>query len=109
MNKYSIIVLLILIIICERMTAGEIVLANTDSEYTSFSRNMVFHDIIRAYIDPGSAGFIITTVLGFIAAVGYTIRLYFHRLKGIFSSGNRRGNETEEASAQRDREDGLPS
>lgn len=94
--------------ICWFLISGGAVLADTYPSYASpVTRDSI--EIVAAYIDPGSAGFIITTVLGFIAAVGYTIRLYFHRLKGIFSSGNRRGNETKEASAQRDREDGLPS
>ena len=35
----------------------------------------------HAYIDPGSAGFIITSVLGFLAAGGYIIREYWGRLK----------------------------
>ena len=35
----------------------------------------------HAYIDPGSAGFIITSVLGFLAAGGYIVRGYWGRLK----------------------------
>ena len=35
----------------------------------------------HAYIDPGSAGFIITSVLGFLAACGYIVRGYWGRLK----------------------------
>lgn len=37
--------------------------------------------LIFAYVDPGSAGFIIASVLGFLAAAGYTIRLHFAKLK----------------------------
>lgn len=41
-----------------------------------------------AYVDPGSAGFVITTVLGFFAAVGYLARAYIRRLKHwIFGGG----------------------
>lgn len=36
---------------------------------------------IFAYVDPGSAGFIIVSVLGFLAAAGYTIRMHFAKLK----------------------------
>ena len=35
----------------------------------------------HAYVDPGSAGFVVTAVLGFLAAFGYTVRAYLHRLK----------------------------
>ena len=44
--------------------------------------------IILLYIDPGAAGFIIVTVLGFMAAIGYTARAYFYRIKQqIFGKG----------------------
>ena len=35
----------------------------------------------HAYVDPGSAGFVITSVLGFLAAGGYIVRAYWGRLK----------------------------
>ena len=35
----------------------------------------------QAYVDPGSGSAIITTVLGIFAAIGYTFRKYFYRLK----------------------------
>ena len=34
-----------------------------------------------AYVDPGSGSVIVTTVLGLIAAIGYTFRKYFYKLK----------------------------
>ncbi|MDE2993224.1 MAG: hypothetical protein OXU67_05020 [Chloroflexota bacterium] len=37
--------------------------------------------LLFAYVDPGSAGFIITTVLGVLAAGGYIARSYLNRLK----------------------------
>ena len=37
--------------------------------------------LLLAYVDPGSAGFIITTVLGVLAAGGYIARSYLNRLK----------------------------
>jgi len=35
----------------------------------------------HAYVDPGSGSVIVTTVLGLIAAVGYTFRKYFYKVK----------------------------
>ena len=50
--------------------------------------------IAHAYIDPGSAGFVITTVLGAVAAAGYMIRgwlgaagRWFSRIRGRGDSG----------------------
>jgi hypothetical protein len=34
-----------------------------------------------AYVDPGSGSVIVTTILGFIAAIGYTFRKYFYKLR----------------------------
>lgn len=49
----------------------------------------------HAYIDPGSAGFLVTTVLGFLAAVSYTLRVYLRRLKQWrFRSGKNPEDET---------------
>ena len=36
---------------------------------------------VHAYVEPGSAGFIITSVLGVLAAGGYIVREYWSRLK----------------------------
>ena len=46
--------------------------------------------LILAYVDPGSAGFIITTVLGVLAAGGYIARVYLHRLKQWVFRRNKR-------------------
>ncbi len=40
-----------------------------------------------AYVDPGSGSVIVTTVLGLIAAIGYTFRKYFYKLKRMISGG----------------------
>ena len=40
--------------------------------------------IAFAYVDPGSGSVIVTTILGFIAAVGYTCRKYFYKIKRKF-------------------------
>ena len=42
-----------------------------------------------AYVDPGSVSIVITAILGAIAAVGYTVRSYFSRLKQFFSRKKR--------------------
>jgi len=45
--------------------------------------------VAYAYIDPGSGSVIGTAILGFIAAISYTFRKYFYKLKRkIF--GNKR-------------------
>ena len=43
-----------------------------------------------AYVDPGSAGFVITSVLGALAAGGYIIRGYLSRLKRRVFHGDRK-------------------
>ena len=35
----------------------------------------------QAYVDPGSGSVIVTTILGLIAAIGYTFRKYFYKLR----------------------------
>lgn len=34
-----------------------------------------------AYIDPGSGSVIVTTILGIFAAIGYTFRKYFYKIR----------------------------
>jgi hypothetical protein len=41
----------------------------------------------HAYVDPGSGSVIVTTILGLVAAIGYTFRKYFYKLRGAFRSG----------------------
>lgn len=40
-----------------------------------------------AYVDPGSASLVITSILGAIAAVGYTLRTYVEKVKAFFRRG----------------------
>ena len=42
-----------------------------------------------AYIDPGSGGAIITAILGFFAAIGYTLRKYFYKIRNFFIKKNK--------------------
>lgn len=37
--------------------------------------------VAHAYVDPGSAGFIIVSILSFLAAIGYVVRTFFSRLR----------------------------
>lgn len=47
-------------------------------------------ELLLAYVDPGSAGFVIVSVLGFLSAVGYTLRNAFGRLMARLPGGGRR-------------------
>lgn len=38
----------------------------------------------EAYIDPGSGSMIMSTILGVIAAIGYTMRKSFYRVRNLF-------------------------
>ncbi|MEM8775052.1 MAG: hypothetical protein AAGF53_08460 [Pseudomonadota bacterium] len=40
-----------------------------------------------AYVDPGSGSVIVTTILGFFAAIAYTFRKYFYKLKRAIFGG----------------------
>ena len=37
-----------------------------------------------SYVDPGSGSVIVTAILGFLAAIGYTFRKYYYKIKNIF-------------------------
>lgn len=40
-----------------------------------------------AYLDPGTGSALVTTVLGFFAAIAFTARKYFYRIKALFRRG----------------------
>ena len=61
--------------------------------------------LLFAYVDPGSAGFIITTVLGVLAAGGYLVRAYLNRLRQWVFRRNNRGERAEAASGTDDQAD----
>ena len=61
--------------------------------------------LLFAYVDPGSAGFIVTTVLGVLAAGGYLARVYLNRLKQWVFRWNKKGEPEEAASGAHDRTD----
>ena len=47
--------------------------------------SLFFPSIAFAYVDPGSGSVIVTTILGLIAAIGYTFRKYFYKLKRMIT------------------------
>ena len=49
------------------------------NEFTSSAAGDV--EFLLAYIDPGVAGFVIVSILGFISSVGYLARSYLGRVK----------------------------
>ena len=59
-------------------------------------------EVIVAYVDPGAAGFIIVSVLGFISAVGYTARGYIGRLKRMVLRGKREVSQDDRRVADAD-------
>ena len=46
---------------------------------------LFFPSTALAYVDPGSGSVIVTTVLGLIAAVSYTLRKYFYKIRKLFA------------------------
>ena len=47
--------------------------------------SLLFPSVALAYVDPGSGSVIVTTILGLIAAIGYTCRKYFYKLKRLIT------------------------
>lgn len=47
----------------------------------------------HAYVDPGSGSAIVTAILGFFAAIGYTFRKFFYSLKRKGSGESTDSNE----------------
>ena len=47
--------------------------------------SLLFPTTALAYVDPGSGSVIVTTILGLIAAIGYTFRKYFYRIKRMIT------------------------
>jgi hypothetical protein len=52
---------------------------------TCLISQLFFPSTALAYVDPGSGSVIVTTVLGLIAAVGYTVRKYFYKIRNLFA------------------------
>ena len=60
--------------------------------------SLIFPTTAFAYVDPGSGSVIVTTILGLIAAIGYTFRKYFYKIKRIIT-----GKKTKEDEQQDER------
>jgi len=72
-------------------------------------------EVLVAYIDPGVAGFVIVTVLGFLSSVGYLARSYVGRVKQrLFgrgqagADGDADGEACEAGNADDEGETGAP-
>ncbi len=59
--------------------------------------NLFFPSIAFAYVDPGSGSVIVTTILGLLAAIGYTFRKYFYKIKRMIT---RKKEDTEQEDSQ---------
>jgi hypothetical protein len=51
-----------------------------------------------AYVDPGSGSVIVTTVLGMIAAIGYTFRKFFYNMRAKIFGKKRNQNNKDDRS-----------
>ena len=51
------------------------------------------------YIDPGTGSLIIQSIIGAIAAIGVTMKLYWHKIKVFFMS--RKSNESSAATEEK--------
>jgi hypothetical protein len=56
------------------------------------------------YIDPGTGSLIIQGVIGAIAAIGVTMKLYWHKIKVFLS--RRKGDDTDRAPAADEKVEG---
>jgi len=45
----------------------------------------IIYSPAHAYIDPGTGSLIIQGIIGAIAAIGVTLKLYWHKLKVLFT------------------------
>ena len=45
---------------------------------------LVTHDLVLAYIDPGSGSIIFQAVIGGAMAVGLSARVFWRKLRGLF-------------------------
>ncbi len=53
-----------------------------------FFSSLFFPTTAFAYVDPGSGSVIVTTVLGLFAAISYTFRKYFYKIKRMITGKN---------------------
>jgi hypothetical protein len=55
---------------------------------------------VLAYLDPGSGSMLIQILVGGLAAVGVTLKLYWRRLTGLFGGKKPREEDTRGPSAE---------
>jgi hypothetical protein len=48
-----------------------------------------------AYIDPGTGSLIIQAIIGAVAAIGVTMKIFWHKFKIFFSRGSKKGEKKE--------------
>ena len=87
MSRALMMVLAITPVVAILLTQSHLALAHNEIGLASQSPAEV--EVMVAYVDPGAAGFIIVSVLGFLSAVGYTARAYIGRLKRMVLRGER--------------------
>ncbi|MEJ2621829.1 MAG: hypothetical protein P8163_16710 [Candidatus Thiodiazotropha sp.] len=58
--------------------------------------SLIFPATAFAYVDPGSGSVIVTTILGLIAAIGYTFRKYYYRVKRMIVGKNAEENRQDD-------------
>ncbi len=82
------------------LVQSHVVLAHHDIGVASQSPAEV--EVMVAYVDPGAAGFIIVSVLGFISAVGYMARAYISKLKRMVLRSEREVRQEDRSVADAD-------
>jgi len=69
----------------------------SSSDLGKVTRDFIFASVVlfaiqpvyaHAYVDPGSGSVIVTAILGFFAAIGYTMRKQFYKIKNLFKRNN---------------------
>ena len=50
---------------------------------------------VYAYLDPGTGSMLIQGIIGAVAAVGVTLKLYWHKIKLMFSGRKAKGETTD--------------
>ena len=61
----------------------------------SLASSVFFPSTAYAYVDPGSGSVIVTTILGLIAAIGYTCRKYFYKFKRMITGKKSREEQSD--------------
>ena len=64
-------------------------------------------ELLLAYIDPGVAGFVIVSILGFISSVGYLARSYLGKVKRkLFGRGEADAEDSDDVAGVKGADDG---